>query len=113
MERAEPVGIFLQIAVEGEDELTAGVSEAGQDGLVLTEVASEVDDPYTRVLLVELQGDVQRLVGRGVVDQDDLELIGDSLGRRTATLVKVPQVRCAVVERGDDGELHRVDPLNM
>ena len=55
VERAEPVGIFFEIAVKGEDQLTAGVSETGQDRLVLTEVASKVDNPHAPIPLVELQ----------------------------------------------------------
>ncbi|MOA23690.1 hypothetical protein D3C78_1443250 [compost metagenome] len=58
-EREQPCRIFLQVAIEQEDTFTAGMSQARHHGLVVAEVAREIDDYHVVIGFAQLDGQFQ------------------------------------------------------
>ena len=64
----------LQVRVQGDHHLAPGRLEAGKDGLVLAEIAVELQGPQVfRILIVQFGEEVPGAVVGAVVHQDDLE----------------------------------------
>src|SRR5260370_29178424 len=73
------VGIVLEIAVHGEDEVALGVVEAGGEGGGLAEVAAELDDENAAVDSGDLFEEAVGAVAGSIVDEDEFEGIADLL----------------------------------
>ena len=99
--------IFLEVGIDEEHEVAAGVGQPGHHRLVMPEVARQVDDAQTPVGGAQRHGDGQRVVGRSVVDKDDLVVVGDGGRRRTHPGVELGQVRGRSKQRRDHREAHR------
>ena len=64
----------LQIRVQGDHHLAPGRLEAGEDGLVLAEIAVKLQGPQVlRIFVVEFGEELPGAVAGAVVHQDDLE----------------------------------------
>ena len=64
----------LEVGVEGDHDLAPGGLKAGKDGLVLAEVADELDEPdVVGVALIKPGQDFPGAVAGAVVHQDNLE----------------------------------------
>ncbi len=97
------VGIVLEIAVHGEDEVALGVIEAGGEGGGLTEVAAQLDDEDARVDRGDLFEQAIGAVARTIVDEDQFEGFADLLHYGLEAVVEGGDVFFFVVERNDDG----------
>src|ERR1700730_9239786 len=73
------VGIVLEIAVHGEDEVPLGVVEAGGEGGGLAEVAAKLDDENAAVYGGDFVQQAVGAVAGSVVDEDELERFADLL----------------------------------
>jgi hypothetical protein len=70
-------GTVLEVAVHDYDPVALGVVEAGGDGIVLAEVAGEIDAFYLGVDSALFHDLVPGVVGRSIVDEDDFIVFGD------------------------------------
>ena len=67
------LGRILQVGVERHHDLAAALAKAGQDGGVLAEVARQFDHAHRAMRARgDLAQDVERLIGRAVVDEQEL-----------------------------------------
>ena len=67
----------LQVRVQGDHHLAPGRLKAGENGLVLPEIAVKLESPYMLgILLVEPGQDLPGVIRGAVVHQDDLERRG-------------------------------------
>ena len=55
MERLQPGRVFLEIAVDQEHQLAAGVGQPGHQRLVMAEVPGQIDDPHVRIAGVQIE----------------------------------------------------------
>ncbi len=102
-EQARNVGrVVLQVAVEGDDEVAAGVIEAGLQRDRLPIVADQLQRTQPGPVGGERVENAPRAVARAVVDQDQLEVSPARLHRRSDALDQLGQVRLLVVDRDDD-----------
>ena len=97
------VGVVLQVAVHGEDEVALGVVEAGGEGGGLAEVAAELDDEDAAVDGSDLFKQAVGAVAGAIVDEDQLEGFADLLHDGLEAVVERGDVLFFVVERNDDG----------
>jgi hypothetical protein len=74
VEGDQPLGLLFQVAVDEEHQLAARVLEAGHHRAVVAVVARQVDHAHLRHRRGHRQRAVERIVGRAVVDQHDLEV---------------------------------------
>ncbi len=104
------VGVVLEVAVHGEDELTLGVVEAGGEGGGLAEVASKLDDEDARIDGGDLFEQAVGAVTGAVVDEDEFKGVVDLLHDGFEPVVEGGDVLFFVVEGDDDGVFrHDVD----
>jgi len=97
------VGIVLEIAVHGEDEVALGVVEAGGEGGGLAEVSAELDDENAAVDGGDLFKQAVGAVSGSIIDEDQFEGFTDLLHYRFETVVEGGDVLFFVMERNDDG----------
>src|SRR6202022_2507658 len=93
------VGIMLEIAVHGEDEVALGVIEAGSEGGCLTEVAAEFDDENAAVDGGDLFQETVGAVAGSIVDEDQFEGFADLLHYGFEAVVEGGDVLFFVMER--------------
>ena len=97
------VGIVLEIAVHGEDEVPLGVVEAGGEGGGLAEVAAKLDDENAAVYGGDLFQQAVGAVAGSVVDEDQFKRLADLLHYGFEAIVEGGDVFFFVMERNDDG----------
>jgi len=97
------VGIVLEIAVHGEDEVALGVVEAGGKGGGLAEVAAELDDENAAVDGGDLFKQAVGPVAGTIVDEDQFEGFADLFHHGLETVVEGGDVFFFVMERNNDG----------
>ena len=97
------VGIVLEIAVHGEDEVTLGVVEACGECGGLTEVAAELDDENAAIDGGDLFQQAVGAVAGSIVDEHQLKGFADLLHYGLQTVVECGDVFFFVMERNDDG----------
>ena len=97
------VGVVLEVAVHGEDDLALGVVEAGSEGGGLAEVAAELDDEDAAVYGGDLFEQAVGAVAGAVVDEDELEGFADLLHHGLEAVVEGGDVFFLVMEWNDDG----------
>src|SRR3954464_14736441 len=112
MKYGKQFGLFLEIRVDQENQVAISPGQARHHRLVMTEIAGQVDDRYTGILTEQRQRNIERCVGRTVVDEHDLEVIGERRGGGRNASVKLFEVRSRPVQRADDGKPHS-QKLNM
>ncbi len=93
--------IVLRVAVGVEDQLLAWRRESRCAARRRSRGSAVVDDPHFRVGPRQLVGDLGRRVGAAVVDDDDLEVVGE-LARRPARGDHQTGDRAAVVVGGKE-----------
>ena len=79
MKRGNLVGVVLQVAVHGQDELARGVVEARRQRRGLAEVAAQLDDQHTAVDRGNLLHQLVSPVAGAVVHQHQLEVVAHLL----------------------------------
>ena len=108
-EAGDLVGVVLEVAVHGEDELALRVVEAGGEGGGLAEVAAEFDDEDARIDGGDLFKEAVGAVAGAVVDEDEfkgLARVGEhGFHDGFEAVVEGGDVFFFVVEGDDDGEL--------
>ena len=97
------VGVVLEIAVHGEDEVALGVVEAGGEGGGLAEVAAELDDENPTVDGGDFFKQAVGAVAGSIVDEDQFEGFADLLHYGFESVVEGGDVFFFVMERNDDG----------
>ena len=97
------LGRILQIGVERHHDFAAGSAEAGQDRRVLAEIAREFDHAH-RALRArgDLAQDIERIVGRAVVDEEHLPGPPARAHHRFETRPQRAQIGRFVVDRDHD-----------
>jgi hypothetical protein len=96
----------LQVGVEGDDDVAAGLFEAGQDRHVLAVVAVEEHHAgHVRTLAVLLGQDRHRVVAAAVVDEDDFVGQAQLVHRGIQAREQVGQAGFLVIDRDDDRQL--------
>ena len=98
----QQTGGFLKVAVNEKNVLATGLHQAGHDGLVVAEIAREVNDPHVAVPPPEFPELIQRLVARAVIDKNNLKVAGNAGCRQDNLPVKLVQVLFGMVNRGDN-----------
>ena len=106
-EQRKPAGILLEVAVDQEDQVAAGMSEPGHQRLVVAEVPRQVDDAHARIASADLQRHPKRVVCRAVVDEHDLVGVRDRRRRFRAARVKLFEMRRRSEHRRHDRQLER------
>jgi hypothetical protein len=101
-EAGDLVGIVLQVAVHGKDEVALGVVEAGSEGGGLAEVAAELDDQDTAVYCGDLFEEAVGAVAGSIVDEDQLEGLVDMLHDCLEAVVESGDILFFVMKRYDD-----------
>lgn len=74
----------------------------GHDRFVVAEVAREIDHPSPHVLLLKIERDIQLLIRRPIIHENDLEIGGDLLDFSAHPPVKLIDVGGRLVHCGDD-----------
>ena len=107
MKPAQEFGLFLQVAIDQEDQISPRVPQARHDRAMVAEIARKINHPDPLVPLEERHRKLERGVRRAVVHEDEFEIRSNRRCRRTDPTVKLLHVRLRAVQRGDDGEIHR------
>src|SRR3981081_1618149 len=97
------VGIVLEIAVHGEDEVPLGVVEAGGEGGGLAEVAAKLDDENAAVYGGDLFQQAVGAVAGSVVDEDQFKRFADLFHFGFGAIVEGGDGFFFFMERNDDG----------
>ena len=96
----------MQVRVQGDHHLAPGRLEAGEDGLVLAEIAVKLQGPQVfRILVVEFGEEVPGAVAGAVVHQDDLEGAPHPGKGAHQPVPQLPEVLFFVVNGNDDGDI--------
>ena len=83
------------------------MGKPGHHRLVMAEVAGQVDNNNMTVGLGKLHGEIQAVVWRPVIHQNDFVIVADELaGRSTGPLMELGNVGRRLVEGCNDGQLH-------
>ncbi len=106
------VGVVLQVAVHGEDELARGVVEAGGQGRGLAEVAAQLDDEHAAVDRGDLFEKLVGTVAGAIVDEDQLERVADLLHDLFQARVEGGNVLFFVMEGNDNGILRHTNIID-
>ena len=96
---------MLEIAVHGDDVLTACVVEAGGQGRSLAKVAAQFDDRDPAIHSSNFAQQLESSVARPVIDENDLETLTARLHHRLQAVVEVHDILLLIMERDDDGVL--------
>src|SRR4051812_10238706 len=105
------VGIVLQVAIHGDDVLTASIVEAGRQSRCLPEVAAQLDDDHAAVYSSDLVQVKEGLVAAAVVYKDQLEAFAGRLHHVLEAVVELGDVLFLVVKRHNDREPQRRNGL--
>ena len=99
--------IVLEVAVGGDDDLAAGVVEAGGEGGGLPEVPAQSQHPHPRVHGLEREQPLQGRIGGSVVHENDLVGLAEGDEARRQLPVQIGQVLRLVVDGDHDGDPRR------
>ena len=100
-------GIVLQVAVGRDDDLAAGVVEAGGEGGGLAEVPAQAQDAHPRVRGLDREQPLPRRIRGAVVHEDDLVGLAEGEEARRQLPMQVGQVLGLVVDGDHDGDPRR------
>ena len=75
----------------------------GHHGLVVSEVAREIDNAHARIFVVEADRYFECVVWGAIIDQDDFEIVGEFFGRGAHARIELRQIGRRIVHRGYDG----------
>ena len=106
-ERHDVVGWYLEIGVEGADEVGLGHPHAGGDRGAPSEVLGLAMEADVRIARRHGERLPPRRIGAAVVHQDQLRLQSEERARRLQALDGGSEVRGLVVVREHDGEAPR------
>jgi len=76
-EVVEPFRFFLKIAIDQKHPLARGSGQTCHHGFVMPEVTGEIDNDNMAIALGELYGNVEAVIRRTIVHQNDFIFIAD------------------------------------
>ena len=108
-EQRDVGGIVLQVAVHGDDVLSAGMVESGGEASGLAKITAQLDHGYAAVDGGNLAQQLESAVDRTVIDQHHLESLAARFHHGLQPRVEVGDVLLLVVERNYDGVFEHGD----
>jgi len=111
-EAGDFVGVVLEVGVQGEDQLAAGVGKPSAQGRRLPEVAAEPNPPHAGVLGGDPANRLPGAVRRAVVHENHLDL--QPVRRRDLVDLLVQDLQTLLLaEHGDDDRQHDRKPVGL
>ena len=95
------LGTVLKVAVHHNDIFSLGIAKASRDGVVFSEVSAQVETYDTLINGADLTDGFPHVVGRAVVHEDDLIIVGECLQRGVQPLQQFWQHRLPAILRDD------------
>src|SRR5690348_13377512 len=74
---------------------------------MVAKISRQIDDFYARVATVNIDRQIETVIGRSVIDENDFNRHVQGLRYATSVQIKVTNVSGAPVEAGDDRKLER------
>ena len=107
VEPRDLLGRILQVAVEHPHPAAPAGREPGRDRRVLAEVATQAQTDHTVVERAQLLNHRPAVIGAAVVDQDQLEVVGQRLDRGRDPALELPQALATAIDWNDHADLDR------
>ena len=94
-------GPVLKVAVHHDDIFTLGIAQSSRNGVMLAEVAAQIEADHTLIDGTHLTDGFPHIVGRTVIHEDNLVTIGQRLQRGVQTLQQFRKHRLPAILRDD------------
>ena len=105
--RAEDFRRFLKIDIDEENQIAFGVLQPAHHRFVVAKITRQIHHQDASILFLQIQGSLQRAVGRAVVNENKFQSRRNLLSFRPHPTIEFIDVGSGLEQGRDDRKLHR------